>query len=573
MNERAILHLQDSQYCFAIDSHTVSLMLRTSADDKFDDVSVTYGNKYDYYIKQKKASLKKSYTDGKFDYYTATLKIKDVRFVYVFEVVYGGKAWYFSEDGLSETYDFSLAYYNSFQLPYINLTDVIKPVEWMKRASFYEIFIDRFNRADYLKNDDYINLKWGETPNPKSFAGGDLEGVTAKLGYLQKLGVNALYLTPIFNSISNHKYDISDYFSIDSMFGDKESFSKLVKEAHSRGMKIVLDAVFNHCSENLLQFQDVLKNGKKSPYFDWFIINGDEIDTEKGNYEYFSVCKYMPKLNTSNPEVQNFLNGIATYWIREFDIDGWRLDVSDEVSHDFWRSFRKAVKAAKPDCIILGENWHDSYPYLRGDQFDAIMNYALTKACTDYFISGTLEAEGFANKLSGLYVRNTKQVNSMMLNLLDSHDTHRFYTLADKDKDKLICALAVIYVHTGAPCIYYGTEIPLEGGYDPDCRRTMVWDKKHNDNGIPKIISALARLRSKKEIIDGDISFSSNGGLFILERLLKNRIRLTINNSGEDKGFTTAGKILLAHNYADGSINNKGFVIEEIKTGKEGKDG
>ncbi len=572
MNERAILHLQDSQYCYAIGSHAVRLMLRTSAEDKFDAVSVIYGNKYDYYKKQKRVNLKKSYTDGKFDYYTATLKIKDVRFVYIFEIVYEGKVMYFSEDGITETYDYTLAYYNSFQLPYINFADVLKPVEWMKKASFYEIFVDRFYRADYSKDDGYINLKWGEIPTPKSFAGGDLDGIMAKLGYLQRLGVNALYLTPVFKSISNHKYDISDYFSIDEMFGNKESFAKLVKEAHLRGMKIVLDAVFNHCSENLLQFQDVLKNGKNSPYFDWFIINGDKVDTKKGNYEYFSVCKYMPKLNTSNPEVQSFLNGIATYWIKEFDIDGWRLDVSDEVSHDFWRSFRKAVKNVKPDCVILGENWHDSYPYLRGDQFDGIMNYALTKACTDYFLSGTLDANGFADKLSGLYVRNTKQVNSMMLNLLDSHDTYRFYTLAGKDKEKLLCALSVIYVHTGAPCIYYGTEVPLEGGYDPDCRRTMVWGYKKKDKQISEIISKLAGLRRKKEITDGDISYSATDGIFILERSLKNKIRLYVNNSGEDKRLNPSGKILLSYNYDGGVIGNKGFVIEQIKTDKEEKD-
>lgn len=562
MNEQAILHIQDSQYCYAIDRDRVYLMLRTAADDVFDCVSVIYGNKYDYYVKQKKAGLKKSYTDGKFDYYTVTLKIKDVRFVYVFELVYGGKTFYFSEDGVTETYDYKLAYYNSFQLPYINSADIIGTVEWMKGASFYEIFVDRFNRADFSKKDGYINLKWGDKPTPKSFAGGDLKGITAKLGYLKRLGITALYLTPIFQSVSNHKYDITDYYSVDEMFGSKEELSKLVKEAHSRGIKIILDAVFNHCSENALQFRDVLKNGKNSPYFDWFIIDGDAVDRKRGNYEYFSVCKYMPKLNTSNPEVQKFLNGIATYWIKEYDIDGWRLDVSDEVSHDYWRSFRKAVKAEKPDCIILGENWHDSYPFLRGDQFDGIMNYALTKACSDYFVSGTLDAEGFANRLSGLYVRNTKQVNSMMLNLLDSHDTHRFYTLVNKDIDKLICALAVIYVHTGAPCIYYGTEIPLEGGYDPDCRRTMVWDKGSGNAELKRVIKGLGRLRKRKAIIEGDITFNHGNGCFMLERIYKSVIRLTVNVSGEDKPFAADGKILLSHNYGDGVLADKGFVIE-----------
>ena len=570
VNYKAILHLQDSQYCYATDDRTVKIMIRTSSDDKFDSVNLIYGNKYDYYSVQRKAELKKSFTDKDYDYYTLTLKLDDVRFVYIFELKYNGRVYYFSEDGISETYDFSLAYYNSFQLPYINKIDTVKPVQWMKNAVFYEIFIDRFNRGNSKKDCDYINLKWGDIPNPKSFAGGDLEGVIQKLDYLKKLGITALYLTPIFRSISNHKYDISDYMEIDPQFGDKKTFKRLVAEAHSRGIKVVLDAVFNHCSENLTQFQDVIKNGVKSPYYDWFIVHGDKVDN--ANYEYFGVCSYMPKINTSNKDVQKFLIEIATYWIKEFDIDGWRLDVSDEVSHDFWRHFREAVKTVKEDCIILGENWHDSHPYLRGDQFDGIMNYALTKACTDYFISNTLDADGFAKRLGGLYIRNTSQVNSMMLNLLDSHDTHRFYTLAKKDIDKLICALSVIYMHTGAALIYYGTEVPLEGGYDPDCRRTMDWSVESKPTYVKQICEKLAALREYDALMNGEISFGSCNGMFILERFSENYIiKLTVNNSDKSKPFKISGKEILSHNFKDGVIGKVGFVVEKIE--REVNDG
>lgn len=569
MIKQAILHIQDSRYCYALNGHTVQLMLRCAAQDTFSSVSVIYGNKYDYHKKRKCADLTPAYCDGDFVYYTAAVKVKDVRFVYIFRLVCGGQTYYFSEDGLTTSYDYKLAYYNSFQLPYINSADIISTVEWMKSAVFYEIFVDRFYMADGQKDVGYINLKWGDIPTPKSFAGGDLDGITQKLEYLKGLKINAIYLTPIFKSVSNHKYDISDYYSVDGMFGGREALLRLVKKAHGLGIKIVLDAVFNHCSENLPQFKDVVKNGEKSPYFNWFIIDGRKIEAKKANYEYFSLCKYMPKLNTSNPEVQNFLNGIATYWIREFDIDGWRLDVSDEVSHDYWRSFRKAVKAAKPNCVILGENWHDAYPYLQGDQFDAIMNYALTKACLDYFINGTLDARGFANKLGGLYVRNTRQVNAMMLNLLDNHDTHRFYTLANKDINKLICALAVIYLHTGAPCVYYGTEIPLEGGYDPDCRRTMEWG---GGNALLKgIITRLGALRKRKEIIDGGISFGEKDGMFVMERTLKNTVRLTINN-GVGKPFFAEGKVLLSYGY-NGGVLAEGFVIEAVNAAKGGNNG
>lgn len=221
---------------------------------------------------------------------------------------------------------------------------MVSTVGWLTSAVFYQIFVDRFCCGNKDKDASYVNLKWGDLPSPKSFAGGDLQGIISKLDYLKGLGVTALYLTPIFKSKSNHKYDISDYYRIDEQFGTDEDLAMLVQQAHSRGIKVVLDAVFNHCSEDTTEFQDVVKYGNKSPYFDWFIVDGDKVDTQKGNYRYFGVCKYMPKYNTSCSSLQNHLIDIATYWIRKYDIDGWRLDVSDEVSHDFWRKFRIAVK-------------------------------------------------------------------------------------------------------------------------------------------------------------------------------------------------------------------------------------
>ncbi len=557
MNRKAILHVQDSQFCYALDENTVELRLRVDKEDVFDSVNVIYGSKYDFYHKQLVSPLAERFCDGNFRWYCCTLKLEDVRFVYVFELVEQGKSYYFSEDGLTESYDFSVSYYNSFQLPFINSADVCKPVSWMKNAVFYEIFIDRFYRGDFSKNDSYINLKWGEIPNPKSFAGGDLDGITDKLDYLRALGVNALYLTPIFASDSNHKYDIHDYFDVDAQFGGKKAFSRLVQEAHKRDMRVVLDAVFNHCSENVAQFKDVLEKGNASDYFDWFIIHGDR--AVKGNFECFGVCDYMPKWNTSNPDVQNWLTDVALYWTKEFGVDGWRLDVADEVSHSFWRHFRERIKAQNPDCVILGENWHDSYSFLHGE-FDGVMNYSLTKAITDYIVEGTSNAEQFAETLSALYMRNTQTANKQMLNLVDSHDTHRFYTLCGKNIDKLACAVALIFLHTGAPCVYYGTELPLEGGYDPDCRRTMDWSSKGQ---LTELIASLSRLRARAEVADGQIAFGSNDGLFVLERRAEGTLRLTVNAGSEAKKFLPQGKVLLARNL-HGETLKTGFVIEEF---------
>lgn len=345
MNKQAILHIPESKYCYPVNQNTLVLRLRMDKEDDADCVEVVYGCKYKYHETQESAVMEEKYQDDMFKYYEIELKLKDVRLSYVFRIHKGKKCFYFSEDGITSTYDFKLAYYNSFQLPYINRNDIHEMVDWMEGAVFYEIFVDRFNQGSKYKNTDYINLKWGGIPDPKSFTGGDIPGITQKLDYLKDLGINGIYLTPVFSSISNHKYDISDYKKIDEQFGTNEDFRILVREAHKRGIRIVMDGVFNHCSNRLPQFQDVLLKGRESSYFDWFMIHGEKIDTENINYEVFGYCDYMPKFDTNNEEVQEFLIDIALFWIKEYDIDGWRLDVSDEVSHSFWRKLLVYVKS------------------------------------------------------------------------------------------------------------------------------------------------------------------------------------------------------------------------------------
>lgn len=557
MNENAILHIPESKFCFALKTNEICLRLRISAFDYPDKIEVVYGGKYTYASERGRAEMRRQYEDRLFAYYTVTLKLSDVRFVYVFEIVCGDKVYFYSEDGLTEKFDFELSYYNCFQYAYINECDIMKPVEWMNTATFYQIFVERFNIGNKDKDMSYVNLKWGELPTPKSFAGGDIRGITEKLCYLNVLGINALYLTPIFSSVSNHKYDISDYYEVDKHFGRKADLKELIERAHGMGMKIVLDAVFNHCSENLAQFQDVVKNGRKSKYYDWFIVTNDE----PLEYECFASCTYMPKFNTSNPEVCDYLIGIATYWIKEFDIDGWRLDVSDEVSHEFWRRFRKAVKAIKPDCVLIGENWHDANIYLRGDQFDSIMNYAFTKACLDFYAFGQFSAREMADKLNEILMRNTDTVNYMMLNLLDTHDTHRFLTRVNGDKDKLQSALALTYFFPGAPCIYYGTENAMEGGYDPDCRRTFDWTNEQRENAVKTLIRNLTALKRRKGFSSSPVKIYSDGGALVTER---GGCKLIVNESAKGIAYPTASPVL-SNRYADGVIGTGGFLIEEIK--------
>ncbi|MCL2051517.1 MAG: glycoside hydrolase family 13 protein [Lachnospiraceae bacterium] len=562
MNKEAVLHTPSSKYCFALNENTVILRLRIARTDEVDSVSVIYGGKYDFYMKQKRLPLTKAYTDNLFCYYQTELKLDDIRLVYIFEIAHNKEITYYSEDGLTDTFDFKFNYFNAFQLAYINAIDVHREVPWMKRAVFYHIFIDRFFIGDTEKDDEYINLKWGESPGIYSFAGGDLKGITKKLDYLSSLGINVLYLTPVFCSLSNHKYDISDYFKIDRQFGSNEDFKELIDKAHQNGIRIVIDAVFNHCGEDLKQFADVVKNGKSSPYFDWFILNGDNPIKEPLNYECFAYCDHMPKFNTSNLELQKHLLEITSYWM-EYGIDGWRLDVSDEVSHNFWRKFREHVKGINKDCVIIGENWHDANPFLLGDQYDSIMNYAFTKACYDFFADNLIDAKGFAERLSGLLMRNSTQVNKMMLNILDSHDTHRFLTLVKGNTDKLICALSVTFMYVGAASIYYGTEIGLEGGHDPDSRRTFDWQKVDEKDQLFKIIKGLASLKENEVLSEGGIKLYSEDGLFVLERFLGQKtLTLRVNNTATDIKCPLTGTEVLSHNFTGTVLKSNGFMIE-----------
>ncbi len=565
MNKQAILHIPQSKYCYPINQNSVVLRLRMDKNDAPDRVEVVYGCKYTFYLEQKTAEMEAKYRDDLFIYYEIVLTPEDVRLTYVFRIWKEQKYCYFSEDGITSEYNFKLCYYNSFQMPYINKSDIHEVVDWMRGAVFYEIFIDRFYQGKNEKDTAYINLDWGEIPNPKSFTGGDIPGITKKLDYIKGLGVNGIYLTPVFCSISNHKYDISDYTRIDEQFGTNEDFAELVKEAHKRDMKIVLDAVFNHCSMLLPQFQDVISKGIESEYFDWFMIDGDRVDTVNLNYEVFGFSSYMPKFNTSNKAVQEFLLDIAAFWVKEYDIDGWRLDVSDEVSHDFWRKFRTRIKELKPDCVLIGENWHDAYAYLQGDQYDSIMNYAFTKACLDYYAFGVFDAKGFAEKLNHLLMRNNGQVNAMMFNLLDSHDTDRFYTSINKNKDKMLSALAVMNMYIGVPCIYYGTEICLEGGYDPDNRRCFDWEESHWDISYMETLKKLFALKQKPVLQSGDIHITYDDRLCYISRTYQDsEILLIVNQSGEAVELNRNGSVLADNKLSDGWLHTDGFVVYEI---------
>lgn len=364
---------------------------------------------------------------------------------------------------------------------------------WVKDSIFYQIFPERFYNGDF-DNDPPNKVNWTDMPNRNNFFGGDLKGIIEKMLYLKKLGINAIYLNPVFKAGKNHKYDTWDYFSVDPSFGKESELIELVNKAHSLNIKVILDGVFNHCGDGFWAFKDVLDKGKKSRYYNWFFILGDKINKNPVNYQTVGGCEYLPKLNINNPETRKYLFEAISYWTKNAKIDGWRLDVPWKIGFDFWGKFRKVVKKINPESYLVGEIWRDPEFWILNDTFDGVMNYKLRDLIIDFCIKDFIDAEDFDYELRYLSKILGQKIYSM-LNLLSSHDTPRILTLANNDISKVVLAITFLMTYMGAPMIYYGDEIGMEGDNDPDCRRTMIWDEMLWNKKINSIYKKLINLR------------------------------------------------------------------------------
>ncbi|NPC91720.1 alpha-glycosidase [Bacillus sp. WMMC1349] len=500
MEYAAIYHQPFSAYAYSYDGDTVHIKIRTKKADA-NQVRLIWGDPYEYVTEKwisKEQQMKKIASTELHDYWFAEVKPPYHRLQYAF-VVRGTdeKEVFYGSSGVYPYHQKTLANINFyFKVPFVHEVDTFKAPEWVKSTVWYQIFPERFaNGRDDLSPEG--TLPWGsKDPDIDDFFGGDLQGIIDKLDYLEDLGVNGIYLNPIFSAPTNHKYDTLDYYSIDPHFGDEEIFRTLVKQFHKRGMKIMLDAVFNHIGSASPQWQDIVKNGESSRFKDWFHIHSFPV--KENNYDTFAFTPEMPKLNTANPEVQSYLLDIALYWIREFDIDGWRLDVANEVDHAFWKKFHQVVLAEKPDLYILGEIWHQSDPWLKGDEFHAVMNYPFTEPMLEYFADQVIPASQMVHRLNGHLLSGMEQVNEVMFNLLDSHDTKRLLTRCQHNKKKAQSLLAFMFAQKGSPCIYYGTEIGLSGENDPLCRKCMEWDEAKQDQEMLSFMKRLIALRKQE---------------------------------------------------------------------------
>lgn len=350
--------------------------------------------------------------------------------------------------------------------------------DWLSDAVFYQIFPERFANGDPALDPPGV-VPWSSEPTRDNFFGGDLAGIRAHLDHIAATGANAIYLTPIFEARTNHRYDAVDYFAVDHRLGDLDAFRALIDDAHARGIRIVLDAVLNHCGDGHWAFRDVVEKEAASPHVNWFSFEGFPVTPvpDRPNYRTCSGCWYLPKWNAYNPEVRAHHFDVARYWIDQ-GIDGWRLDVPYFVNETFWREFHRVVKDRGDDLYIVAEEWREPEPWLTGDLADGTMNYTLRDLVLGFTADRTIDAFAVAEGMNRLRARIPDGFHHGMLNLLGSHDTERVLTRHGGDEAAALRAYALLFAAEGAPMIYYGDEVGLTGENDPACRGAMPWDEE-----------------------------------------------------------------------------------------------
>lgn len=483
MNKHAIYHILDTPYAYGKDINTLSVTLRAAKDD-IRICNIHYKTRYDWENEFCVKEMRIKDTNNLFDYFSVDISIERNRYRYFFELIdYDGNKFFLDERGLRDK-EIVRKEATAFQYPYIAKPDLYNEEKWLQEAVVYQIFVDRFCNGD-KSNDPKDVIEWGGIVSEASMFGGDIQGIIDKLDYLEDLGVNLLYLTPIFKSSSNHKYNTTDYYEIDRQFGSMEKVKELVSKCHEKNIRIVFDAVFNHSGSDFFAFQDILMKQEKSKYKDWYFIDSFPVNLEEVNYYTFANdVATMPKFNTDNNEVRKYLLDVAKYWIDVVGIDGWRLDVCDEVDHSFWREFKKVVKKHKKEAIIIGEIMHEASSFLKGDQLDGIMNYPFKGAIVDFFGNRSIDVKSFSEILAVNRNIYMESITKQMWNLVGSHDTQRFLTECGEKLERMKLAIAFQFTYIGVPYIYYGDEVGLNGGEEPQSRKCMIWDEKKQNKEL-----------------------------------------------------------------------------------------
>ena len=506
MEYSAIFHDMDKRFCYAIEKDLFVIRVQVKKDD-MKEIILHYEDKYipmEREDTRKTIVMKKVATSQFHDYYEAQVRMHLICLRYFFEFtdMQGEKVYYgnyeFDKESITNRD-------RMFDCPQnLREEEMFEVPEWAANKVVYQIFPSRFAASQPVDK-----KLWYKAPiTPMDDLHGDFRGIIDHLDHIQDLGIDVIYMTPSFKSNSCHKYDTIDYYEIDPSFGTKEELKELVQKAHDRGMKVVMDAVFNHTGKEFFAFKDILEKGEKSKYLDWYYIDELPLKGKWGEIPNFLCFGYyggMPKLNLKNPEVEKYITDVACYWIRECDIDGWRLDVGDEISHFFWKRFRRAIKAVKKDMLIIGEIWHYAGDFLEGDEWDTVMNYPFYLNLIDLLADEKISVSQFVQNLGYLKGRLHKKCYPLMWNLIDSHDTARFLHLCKDNKKKQHLAAAFQLLLPGMPMIYYGDEFAMPGANDPDCRRGMYWDEEYQDKEMFEWYKQLLKVRKNHAcIVEGE---------------------------------------------------------------------
>lgn len=505
MEKAAIIHNPDNYFFYSTKKDTFTVKLMVKAGD-VDGVVLHYSDKYiplDKLDTRAQTSMHRVAGDGIYDYFEAEIKVNMLCIRYYFEIrdmegeitYYGNYAFHKTEPTVIE---------EMFDCPQLSREEErYEAPAWAKGKVVYQIFVDRFASDKDVPAEEWYR----QDLNHRDSLHGSLKGITQSIPYLKNLGVDVLYLTPIFKANSSHKYDTVDYMQIDPDFGTAEDLKNLTSAAHEAGIYIVLDAVFNHTSRDFFAFRDLQEKQQNSRYKDWYYVDeyparGELMPT----YRSFSYFGGMPKLNCRNPEVRKFVCDVVKYWTEECHVDGWRLDVADEIGRDFWREFRKEMREVNPRLFIVGEIWHFNGSYLTGDQWDSVMNYHFTDAVKGFLLEKKLTAKEFAEKLDFVRGRLKGEAVPYLWNLIDSHDTPRFLTQADGKKEILKLAAALQLLLPGMPMIYYGDEVGMTGGKGSGCRRGMLWDEERQDRELLGFYRKLLAVRRQNPVIgEGEV--------------------------------------------------------------------
>ena len=495
MNKAAVWHEATQRYCFCLEPGRFLFRLQTGADP----LRAVYLHTRDKYLPltvrdtRQKTPMAKVSSDGFRDYYEAELSFQVVCLRYYFEIVdEEGVSWFYSNDRFTRTPPTDIERFFDCPQTLREEERFVTPA-WAKNKVIYQIFPSRFATTEPVPD----SVWYQEPISALADLRGNLSGILQRLPHIRELGADVVYLTPIFYSHSSHKYDTIDYYRIDPTFGTEQDLIELVNKAHSLGLRVILDGVFNHTGTEFFAFRDLKEKETDSDYVNWYYPESFPLRPYPGKPTYKTYGYYhgMPKVNLLCAQAAGYFTHVALHWLRVTGADGWRLDVADEISHIFWKDFRKAVKSEFPDALIVGEIWHHAPDFLQGDEWDCVMNYPFYRAVLDFAVEGVSTATEFLGAL-GFQRGNTHTAAYPLLwNLMGSHDTPRLLHLCGGDRTRHHLAAAIQLLSPGMPMIYYGDEVGMTGAKDPDCRRGMLWDRSRWDEATWEFYQQLLRIR------------------------------------------------------------------------------